>query len=108
MLRGWITSKKAEINATTKHAEPATEHQNRRISCLYICVKEANLPFSGSCYAGYGVPKQFITWLTHIAVLTAVAFIMDDDLEAAEHGLRDGHSSFHKVNLHSFSLKRLP
>ena len=33
---------------------------------------------------------------------------MDDDLEAAEHGLADGHSSFHMVNLQSLNLKRLP
>ena len=57
----------------------------------------------GTLYASNSLHNQ-----TDIAVLAAVAYIMDDDLEAAEHGLRDGHSSFHKVNLHSFSVNRLP
>lgn len=29
--------------------------------------------------------------------MRAVQFIMDDDLESAEAGLENGHSSFHKV-----------
>lgn len=57
----------------------------------------------GTVYASNSFHGQ-----TDIAVLAAVAYIMDDDLEAAEHGLRDGHSSFHKVNLYSFSVKRPP
>lgn len=29
--------------------------------------------------------------------MRAVTYIMDDDLEGAEAGLADGHSTFHKV-----------
>ena len=57
---------------------------------------------------GMAYPSSSLHGRTDIAVLTAAACIMDDDLEAAEHGLADGQSSFHKVNLQSLNVNRVP
>ncbi|KAL8920906.1 MAG: hypothetical protein Q9172_004294 [Xanthocarpia lactea] len=79
MLRGWLREKKGELNASTHSLDALAEPQDSTSIASTLRIQQAN----------HCLPVE--------ASMRAANHIMNDDLQAAEDGLANGTSSFHKM-----------